>query len=146
MSSPIPSVYKSIIRAITDFIDEVNEEALHGTVGYHNWESRGDENKLPQMTLIGTDGFTFDENAGRWLIRFALAVSSYRDFNNLEEIELIGKIHEHFGESKKINHLSEITGEIENELLISTFKVMPMAQSEIRNYRTIGLELLRTGT
>lgn len=113
---------------------------------YHNWESRADENKLPKMTLIGTDGFSFRENQGRWLIRFALAVSSYRDANLANEIELIGAIQDRWGEGQKVTLLDVTDGSVDSEMVVSEFEVMPMAQSELRNYRTIGIELLRTGS
>ena len=147
MSSPIPAVYKSIIRAVSDAIDVINADPLYPTpVEYHNWEERTPETQLPQTTLIGTDGFGFDPNEGRWIIRFALAVSSYRDANMLTEVELIGKLDDIFGEGKKINLLSLSDGAIASELLVTQFRVMPMSQSELRNYRTIGMELFRTGT
>lgn len=145
-NSPIPAVYKSIVREITDMIEELNASGLHPTLEYHNWENRANENELPKVTLIGLDGFTFDENEGRWLIRYAMGISSYLDENMLNEIELIGAIHERLGEGKKITLRNMIDGEAENELVVSAFKMMPMAQSEIRNYRTIALELLRTGS
>lgn len=146
MPSPIPPVYKSIVRAITDTIEWINTKGLYPQqVGFHNWEERTPETQLPQTTLIGVDGFGFDENEGRWIIRFALAVSSYRDINLLTEIELIGLLEEKFGEGEKINLLRLSDGAIASELVSAAFKVMPMAQSEQRNYRTIGVELLRTG-
>lgn len=128
-------------------IETINTEGLYPEdIDYHNWEERTPETKLPQKTLIGTDGFAFDENEGRWIIRFALAVSSYRDTNLLTEIELIGMIDERFGEGKKLDLLKLADGSIASELVVSSFRVLPMAQSEQRNYRTIGIELLRTGT
>jgi hypothetical protein len=146
MSSPIPAIYKSIVRSISDVIEVINAKSLYPeAIGYHNWEERTPETELPASTLIGTDGFGFDENEGRWLIRFALAISSYRDVNLLTEVELLGLLHDRYGEGKKIDLLSLSDGAIASELLVSQFKVQPMAQSEQRNYRVIGIELLRTG-
>lgn len=146
MPSPIPSIYKSTIRAVNDMITQLNTESIiDKTIQYHNWESRGEEAKLPTTTLIGLDGFSFDENNGLWLVRTALAISSYLDANLLDEIVLIGRIHDFFGKDKKIP-LRELTaGGVVSELVVTDFRMMPMAQSEIRNYRTIGLELNRTG-
>lgn len=145
MSSPIPAVYKSIIRAVNDLVTELNSGGLYGQISYHNWENRADEDKLPRHTLIGLDGFGFDENQGRWVIRLSVAISSYRDANLLNEIEMIGKIHERFEQGGSIDMLNLTTGVVENQLHISEFEVMPMAQSELRNYRVIGMELLRAG-
>ncbi len=146
MTSIITPVYKSIIRAAVDMIDELNAGQKYGEVGYHNWESRGEENKLPSTTLIGLDGFGFNENQGLWLIRFAMGVSSFRDFNLMHEIEMIDDVHQRFGEGKKVNLLDMDNGDIVNELVVTDFDMLPMAQSQLRNYRTIGLELKRTGT
>jgi hypothetical protein len=146
MTSPIPAVYKSVIRAVSDMIDTINTQGLYSEpVGYHNWEERTPETQLSQNTLIGVDGFSFDENGGFWLVRFSLAVSSFRDTNLLTEVELIGDIQEIFGEGQKVNLLELSNGEIAGELVVSAFKMMPMAQSEQRNYRVLGIELLRTG-
>jgi hypothetical protein len=145
MSSPIPAVYKSIIRATSDMIDALNATGLYSPIQYHNWESRGEESELPRDTLIGVDGFSFDENNGLWIIRYSLAVSSYRDINLLNEIELIGDIHDRLGQNEKVDLYDLSDGEVNSELVVTTFKMLPMAQSEIRNYRTIGIELNRTG-
>lgn len=145
MSVIISRIYKSIIRSTADMIEEINASEIYGEVAYHDWESRGDENTLPSKTLIGLDGFSFDENRGLWLIRYALAISSYRDYNLLNEIEMIDVIHDHFGQGKKVALRNVVDGEEESELVCTEFQMLPMAQSEIRNYRTIGIELKRTG-
>jgi len=36
-------------------------------------------------------------------------------------------------------------GEVASELIVSIFRMLPMSQSELRNYRTFGIELARTG-
>jgi hypothetical protein len=132
------------MRHVTDTIDELNARGTHGFLEWHNFESRNDENELPKHTLVGLDGFSFDENGGLWAIRVALAVSSYRDLNLLDEIELIDAIHGYFYEGAKIKLLNMDNGDEVSELVISNFSMLPMAQSEIRNYRTIGLEVKRT--
>lgn len=144
--SPIPGVYKSIIRSISDLIEEINGlNIIDGPVLYHNWESRGEEAKLPQETLIGLDGFGFDENDGRWIIRVGLTISSYLDRNLLNEIMLIGKIHERYAKNQKVPLRELVQGEVVSELVVTDFEMMPMSQSELRNYRVLGLELQRTG-
>lgn len=144
-TSTIEPVYKSIIRFTTDVIAEINSVGTFREVQWHNFESRNDENQLPAATLVGLDGFSFDENQGLWIIRVALAISSFHDLNLLEEIELIDRIHQHFAEGQKIPLLEMADGEQINELVITNFVMLPMAQSEVRNYRTIGLEIKRTG-
>lgn len=142
----VTPIYKSVIRRITDLIEELNNDGSYGEISYHNWESRGEEQSLPAHTLIGLDGFSFKENLGLWLIRFALAISSYRDANLLNEIELLDFIQHALGEGQKVPLLEMTAGEQVNELVVTDFELLPMAQSELRNYRTIGLELKRTGT
>lgn len=144
--SVIEPVYKSIIRSVVDAIEEINTFGLvEPDVEYHNWEERNNEENLPATTLIGTDGFSFDENDGLWLVRYALAISSYKDANLLNEIKIIDYLQQRFGKGNKVKLLEMTDGEEVNELVVSDFKVLPMGQSEMRNYRTIGIELARTG-
>lgn len=143
--SIIEPVYKSVVRRITDLIEELNMLGKFPPLDYHNFESRGEEDKLPRVTLIGLDGFAFNPNQGRWMIRTAIAISTLRDINLHNEIELISAIEQRIGEGEKIALLDMETGDVENELLVSAFEVMPMGQSELRNYRVLGMELLRTG-
>lgn len=142
----ISPIYKSVIRSVTDLIEEINTIGMvDPDIQYHNWEERSNEENLPTTTLIGTDGFSFDENDGLWIVRYSLAVSSYRDTNLLNEIDLLDFIHQKMGKGKKVKLREMVAGDEVNELMVSEFKVMPMGQSELRNYRTIGLELTRTG-
>jgi len=144
--SPIPAISKSITRDVVDFIEEVNNEGIvQGEILYHNFEARQDENDLPKTTLLGTDGFAFDDNDGRWIVRFAIGISSFKDANLLDEVDLLGRVHERFGKDEKIRLRDLQDGEEINELVVSAFNVAPMGQSELRNYRVVSLELHRTG-
>lgn len=134
------------MRHVTEVIEELNAIGVFQEISFHNFESRNDENNLPRNTLVGIDGFSFDENGGMWIVRLALAISSYRDMNLLEEIELIDEVHKRMGQNNKIKLLDMTDGSEVNELVITDFQMLPMAQSEIRNYRVIGLEIKRTGT
>ncbi len=67
MTAPISRIMKSIIRHVTDMADG----SVH-PMTYHAWEARGEEDKLPKSTLIGLDGFNFDENTGLWVVRCAV--------------------------------------------------------------------------
>lgn len=142
----LSAIYKSIIRNTVDLISEINATIPGANVQYQDWESRFDENKLPNTTLLGVDGFTWEENRGLWLTRYGLALSSYRDANLLNEIEILDLIQTKTGEKKKISILNPSTGELVTEMVITAWHLAPMAQSEFRNYRTISLELMRTST
>lgn len=144
-TSIVAPVYKSIVRATTDMIEELNATGKFPTLLYHDWESRGDESRLPRQTLLGIDGFSFTENGGRWLIGYALGLSSYQDANLLNEVELMDAIQVRMGEESKIPLREMVMGEVVNELVVTAFQILPMSQSELRNYRTIGMELKRTG-
>lgn len=144
--STIEPVYKSILRFVTELIDELNSLGTFKPITFHNFESRNDEQKLPKNTLIGVDGFSFSENGGLWVVRLALAISSYQDMNLIEELEIMSEIHRRVGEGSKVKLLEMQYGDEVNELVVTDFELLPMAQSEIRNYRTIGLEIRRTGT
>lgn len=144
----IAPIYKSIMRYTADVITEINATPGYPPVQYHDWESRGDENSLPRATLIGVEAFGFRENRGLWDIRFGLGISSYRDANLLQEIELIDFLQTKFGEGCKVP-LYDIIGEAAqqvSELVSTDFESLPMSQSSYRNYREIGIELKRTGT
>lgn len=143
-TSPIPGIYRSILRTLVDLIGEISSTTGNQEIQYHDWESRADENDLPKKTLIGLEGFTFSENKGMWIIRFGLALSSYQDDNLLNEIEMLGVIHEHTGEGKKVKLLDPIEGDEISELVVVAWDLAPMGQSQLRNYRTISIELMRT--
>lgn len=145
MQSPIiEPVYKSILRRVTELIEELNSLGTFKEIEFHNFESRNDEQDLPKKTLVGVDGFSFTENKGLWVIRLAVAISSYQDINLLEEVELMSEIQRRMGEGAKIPLLEMQYGSEVNELVVTDFELLPMAQSELRNYRTIGLEIRRT--
>lgn len=144
--SVVEPIYKSILRHFKEVIDELNALGTFRQIEFHNFESRNDENDLPKTTLLGIDGFAFSENGGLWIVRFALAVSSYRDMNLLEEIEIISELHRRLGMGEKIKLLDMADGEEVSEMVVTDFEILPMAQSEVRNYRTIGMEIKRTET
>lgn len=141
----IEPIYKSIVRWTTDLIEELNATGDYPQLEYHDWENRADENKLPVGALLGIDGFSFDENQGLWIIRTAMALSSHRDQNLINEIEIINAIHRRTGVGEKVPLREMVAGEQVSELKVVDWQLMPMAQSLLRNYRTIGMELHRTG-
>lgn len=143
MSKLVSTIYKSLVRSITDLVQEVNDSTAVNAE-YRSWEARDDEDKLPSTTLIGLDGYNFDENAGLWIIRFGVTISSFEDAHLLTESEILDIIHERFGFHKKVAMLDPETGEQISEMVVTMFQIMPMGQSELRNYRTVGIEVLRT--
>lgn len=141
----LESIYKSIVRATTDAIADIKATTGDQSIEYHPWESRADEAKLPQVPLIGVDGFQFEENKGLWVVRYGIGVSSYMDANLLHEIKILDRLHELTGEGKKIDLLNPTDGSLISELVVSAWHLSPMASSEYRNYRVISVELRRTG-
>lgn len=140
------TVYKSVVRGVQDLIKEIRATTADHDLQYWSWENRSDEDKLPRETLMGVNGFGFDENRGLWMIRFGLTLSTVDDANLLGEADIIDIAHEFFGEGKKVLLRNPETGVVMNELVSVAFEVMPMGQTQLRNYRTIGVELRRTGT
>lgn len=138
-------IYKSLVRAVNDAITVVSERTAE-ECRYWAFESRADEDKMPTQTVIGLDGFTFHENKGLWMVRCGISLSTYNDRNNHEEAEILDILHELFGYHEKVDLRDPETGEVFSQLVVTEFEIMPMGQSELRNYRTIGLELLRTDT
>lgn len=142
-SHTISTIYKSLVRAVNDLVEEVSTRTGEDC-RYWAFESRADEDKMPQQTVIGVDGFTFNENKGLWIIRAGISISSYNDRNGHEEAEMLDIVHELFGYQNKISLRNPDTGEIFSELYVVDFDILPGSQSELRNYRTVGIELLRT--
>jgi hypothetical protein len=140
------TIYKSVVRAANDLIKDIQATTGDQQIRYWSWENRVDEDKMPRVPLLGVNGFSFDENRGLWLIRFGITISTIDDANLLEEADLIDIVHNHFGEDKKIALRDPESGEITNELISVHFEVLPMGQTQVRNYRALGIELRRTGT
>lgn len=145
MKNPISSINKSIMRNLALLIDDWNAENLTvNPVEWHSWDSRADEDKLPAKTLVGLEGLTWEENQGLWIVRHGIGVSSFRDANLLNELELLDFIHDRTGEGKKLQLVDPVTAEVLTELVTSAWQLSPMAQSQLRNYRTVSLELRLT--
>lgn len=145
MEKPYSTIYKSVVRAVNDLIKEI-KSTTGQDFRYWDWESRLDEDKMPRECLIGVNGFSFDENLGLWLVRFGITISTVDDANLLLEAEIIDVIHERFGEKQKIALRDPENAEVINELASVAFEVLPMGQTQMRNYRSVGIEVLRTGT
>lgn len=140
------TIYKSVVRATNDLVKELQATTGDQGLRYWSWEDRVDEEKMPRVTLVGVNGFSFDENSGLWLIRFGLTISTVDDANLLDEADMIDVMHERFGEKKTFPLRDPETGEQFNELVCVHFEVLPMGQTQIRNYRSIGVEIRRTGS
>ncbi|WP_037500735.1 hypothetical protein [Sphingomonas jaspsi] len=149
MSKLYSTLYKSVLRAVNELVKDIQSTVPgQADLQYWAWESRMDEDKMPRVPLLGVNGFSFEENSGLWLVRFGLTISTVDDANLLEEADIIDMIHSRFGEKRKIALVEEIAGEVEqtNELVCVHCEVLPMGQTQVRNYRSIGVEVLRTGT
>jgi hypothetical protein len=137
------TLYKSVVRATHDLVKDIEATT---PIRYWDWENRDDEDKLPRETLLGVNGFNLHENLGLWIIRFGITLSTVDDANLLLEADIIDMIHERFGEKQKIFLRDPDDGSVISELVSVDFEVMPMGQTQVRNYRAIGVELRRTGT
>lgn len=142
----ISTIYKSILRSAHELIDQIRATTTNQDIQYWAWETRADESELPKVDLFGLSSWGFEENGGLWKIRAGFAVSSYQDAHLLREVETLDVIHKQLGEGNKIPLRDPQTGEIFSELAVAegSFEIMPMGQSELRNYRTIAIELLKT--
>lgn len=143
--SIIPTIYKSIIRNTMDLISHIGETTGNQDISYHSWDARVEENDLPKKTLLGLEGFNFEENGGLWVIRYGLTLSTWQDINLLDEIEIVGLIHDYTGEKTKVPMLSEVDGSETGELICNVWELAPGVQTALRNYKSINIELLRAG-
>lgn len=140
----IEALYKSLLRHVHDIMDEAKALGLSSTLDYYAWDSRGDVSETENRDLIGLAGWSFKENGGRWLVHAGVVLSTYNDENLFREIAILNFIHDKLGEQSKIPMRDKETGDKVDELYVAEFEIMPAGQSELRNYRTVALELLRT--
>lgn len=139
------TLYKSVLRAAGDLVKDI-QNSVDPEALYWDWENRNDEDKMPRQTLVGVNGFHFHENRGLWLINFGLTLSTIDDDNLMREAEIIDMVHSRFGEHQKISMLDPGDGTVISELVSTDFETMPMPPTQLRNYRTIGVELKRTSS
>lgn len=145
MSKIMSTLYKSLVRSIGDLIEEAKTTTGDAGIEYWSWESRADENDMPTQTLMGLSDYTFRENLGLWEVRCGIVISTYNDRNLHQESEILDIVHTMFGEHKTVDLYDEL-GNVFSQLAVTDFEIMPMGQSELRNYRTVGLELKRVDT
>lgn len=146
MAFTLESLYKSLVRHVTDTITHIRDQGISDDLEYYAWDSRMEVGELPYKDLMGLAGWTFSENRGLWTIHCGLSVSTYNDENLFREIKILDAVHDLWGEGASVPMRDHVSGEIYTSLYVTEFDVMPAAQSEKRNFRPIGLELLRTGT
>lgn len=140
------TLYKSVVRAVGDLIKDIQSTMPDQAIEYWSWENRADEDQLPRVPLLGVNGFNLHENLGLWIVRFGITLSTVDDANLLLEADLIDMIHDRFGEHKKISLRDPIDASVISELVSVNFEVLPMGQTQVRNYRSVGIEVRRTGT
>lgn len=140
----ISSIYKSLQRSVVEIMEEIKVATGHQNISYWSWENRADENELGDQSYIGISGFDFNENRGLWVVRFSLGLSPWNDLNMDAQVRMLDVIFEHLGEGKKVNLLEANTGALVSEMVASHFHIAPATTTELRNYRVISFELLRT--
>lgn len=145
MAFGLINIYQSLVRHVVDTVDYIRDTGVSSDIEYHDWDSRGDEAELPNVDLIGLAGWTFREDKGLWLVHAGVTISTINDDNLFREIRIADSIHDMWGEGKTVRLLDN-DGEEQSQLVVNDFELMAAGQSEKRNYRPIGLELLRTGT
>jgi len=140
----LESLYKSLVRHVQDTITEIKNQGISTDIRYYSWDSRGEEQELPAVDLLGLSGWSFRENGGLWEVRSGLTLSTLNDENLFRELQILNVVHDMWGESCKVKMLNKTTAEQFSEMVVSDFDVLPAGNAEKRNYRPIGIELLRT--
>ena len=141
------TLYKSVLRSVNDLVKDIQSTTpSQADIQVWSWENRVDEDKMPRVPLIGLNGLHLHENGGLLIISFGITLSTVDDANLHDEADVIDVIHKHFGEHKKVLLRDPDTGDVFNELVSVDCEVMPMGQTQMRNYRPIGIEVRRTGT
>lgn len=142
----ISSIYKSLQRHVVEIMEDIKLQTGVVDIEYWSWESRADENELPKKALIGLSGVDFNENRGLWVIRAAVGLSPWEDKNLDETVRMLDVIYDHLGTGSKVNLLEPNSGALISELVVTDFQMAPASTSELRNYRVVNFELLRTDT
>lgn len=141
----LESLYKSLVRHVQDTIAAVKAAGVSPDLTYYAWDSRGEVAEVEHNDLIGLAGWSFHENGGLWEVRSGLTVSTYNDVNLFREMKIMNIVHDMWGEGCKVAMLDKSTGVEFTQLVVSDFDMLPGgAGAEQRNYRPIGIELLRT--
>jgi len=143
MSFDLESLYKSLVKKAQQTIVEIKNAGHSTDLQYYSWDSRGEKQELPTTDLLGLAGWAFRENGGLWEVRAGLTLSTINDQHLFREIKMVDVIHNHWGEGKLIPMFNKNNQEF-TVMMVSDFDMMPAGNSEKRNYRPIGVELLRT--
>jgi hypothetical protein len=143
MSFKISNVYKSLVRHLVETTEAA--QSISPGLAYHSWDARNEEAELPNIDLIGLSGWTFKEDRGLWMVHCGITLSTVNDDNLLREVEIVDIVHDFWGE-QKIIPLRDDQGNEYSQLVVEEFDLLPAGQSEKRNYRPLGLELLRSGS
>lgn len=143
----LESLYKSLVRHVQTTIKEVKAQGISTTLEYYAWDSRGEVQEATKGDLIGLAGWSFKENGGLWEVRSGLTLSTYNDINLFREVKILNVVHDLWGEQASIPMVDKDTGEEFTQLVVVDFDMLPGGGSaEQRNYRPIGIDLLRTGS
>jgi hypothetical protein len=143
----IESLYKSLIRHVQETIEVIQTQGISPGLAYYSWDSRGEVSETEHTDLIGLAGWSFHENGGLWEVRSGLTLSTFNDENLFREMKILNVIHDMWGEGCKVPMVDKDTGVEFTELVVSDFDMLPGgAGAEQRNYRPIGIELLRTSS
>jgi hypothetical protein len=143
----LESLYKSLIRHVQNTIKVVKAQNISTTLEYYAWDSRGEVQEATTGDLIGLAGWSFKENGGLWEVRAGLTLSTYNDVNLFREVKILNIIHDMWGESSQVAMVDKTTGVEFTQLVVVDFDMLPGGGSaEQRNYRPIGIDLLRTSS
>lgn len=143
----LESLYKSLIRHVQATITAVKAEGISTNLAYYAWDSRGEVSEADHTDLIGLAGWSFKENGGLWEVRSGLTLSTYNDVNLFREIKIMNVIHNFWGEGAKVPMVDKDTGVEFTQMVVSDFDMLPGGGgAEQRNYRPVGIELLRTSS
>lgn len=141
----LESLYKSLVRHVQNTIKVVKLQSISPSLEYYAWDSRGEVQETATSDLIGIAGWSFKENGGLWEIRSGLTLSTYNDVNLFREVKILNVIHDMWGEQCKVPMVDKVTGVEFTQLVVVDFDMLPGGGSaEQRNYRPIGIDLLRT--
>lgn len=143
MTFRVSNIYKSLVRQIND--DLVRARVASPAIKYHSWDTRGEDAELESVDLAGLAGWTFKEDRGLWVVHCGITISTINDDHLLREIDLVDVFHDTWGEQNVIPLRDDVGVEM-SQLVVDDFELLVAGTSEKRNYRPLGMTLLRTSS
>ena len=132
-------IYKSMMRFCSDFA-----ASSPLPLQYYAWDSRDDVSEIPSVDVFGLAGWSYKDDQSLLHISFGLTLSTIYDRNLEREIEIMDYLWQKARTGSTLPVRDMTTGLEVNQLVVSSFELIPGDRALLRNYRSATMELLLT--